>query len=116
MFDEAALMTALRPFGYQMVTLGTATIEQQIALFAGATHIVAPHGAGLTNIVFAQPETTLVEIFPRSEDTHLDGFMRTKGVEGELTGVPTSLVELGTARDRHLDAQVERERFDDLAR
>jgi capsular polysaccharide biosynthesis protein len=68
-FDEAALMTALRPFGYQMVTLGTATIEQQIALFAGATHIVAPHGAGLTNIVFAQPETTLVEIFPRSYGT-----------------------------------------------
>jgi capsular polysaccharide biosynthesis protein len=42
---------------------------RQIATFACASHIVALHGAGLANIVFADPSTTLVEIFPESYGT-----------------------------------------------
>ena len=44
-------------------------MARQIATFASASHIVAPHGAGLANIVFADPATTLVEIFPASYGT-----------------------------------------------
>jgi capsular polysaccharide biosynthesis protein len=37
-------------------------MEEQIALFQDAECVVAPHGAGLANLVFA-PETAVVELF-----------------------------------------------------
>lgn len=36
----------------------------QIKLFASADLIVAPHGAGLSNVVFCRPGTRVVELFP----------------------------------------------------
>ena len=44
-------------------------LSRQIATFAAATHIVAPHGAGLSNIVFADRALTLVEIFAATYGT-----------------------------------------------
>lgn len=67
--NEAALFAALAPFGYERVTLAGKSAEQQIATFAGASHIVAPHGAGLANIVFADRSATLLELFPFSYGT-----------------------------------------------
>jgi capsular polysaccharide biosynthesis protein len=67
--NEDVLVAALARAGYQSVVLGGMSAAQQIATFAGASHIVAPHGAGLANIVFADPATTLVEIFPASYGT-----------------------------------------------
>lgn len=67
--NEAALIAALAPLGYEEVSLAQMPMARQIATFASASHIVAPHGAGLANIVFADPATTLVEIFPASYGT-----------------------------------------------
>lgn len=39
------------------------TVAEQVSLFAGAELVVAPHGGGLTNIVFCQPGTRVIEIF-----------------------------------------------------
>lgn len=39
------------------------SFRKQVALFENADLIVGPHGAGLANIVFAVPETPVVEIF-----------------------------------------------------
>jgi hypothetical protein len=33
-----------------------------VRLFAEATHILAPHGAGLTNLVFCRPGTAVCEL------------------------------------------------------
>ncbi len=62
--NEAALVARLALFGYEPILLTGMPIARQIAAFAGASHIVSLHGAGLTNVVFADPSTTLVEIFP----------------------------------------------------
>ncbi|OZH55086.1 hypothetical protein AFK68_06815 [Hydrocoleum sp. CS-953] len=39
------------------------SLENQIATFAHAKIIVAPHGSGLTNIVFCNPGTKVIELF-----------------------------------------------------
>jgi capsular polysaccharide biosynthesis protein len=67
--NEAELIAALTPLGFEAVTMAGVPAARQIAMFACASHIVAPHGAGLANIVFADRATTLVEIFPNTYGT-----------------------------------------------
>lgn len=67
--NEAELTARLAMLGYESVSLAGMPAARQIATFACASHIVALHGAGLANIVFADPSATLVEIFPESYGT-----------------------------------------------
>lgn len=53
----------LQQYGFQTCVLEKMTIREQIKLFARAKAVVASHGAGLTNLMFAQPETRILEIF-----------------------------------------------------
>jgi capsular polysaccharide biosynthesis protein len=38
------------------------TFEEQIAIMHNCEIVVAPHGAGLTNILFCQPGVTVIEL------------------------------------------------------
>jgi capsular polysaccharide biosynthesis protein len=67
--NEDALFAVLSRAGYTRITLSGMTVSEQIAAFAGASHVVAPHGAGLANFAFAAPGAQLVEIFPRTYGT-----------------------------------------------
>ncbi len=58
--NEDELIAALPDF--LPVRLEDLSIEEQIRLFSGAEIIVAPHGAGLTNIGFSRPGTYVVEL------------------------------------------------------
>lgn len=58
--DEDRLVNALPTF--QPVQLETLPSREQARLFADADIIVAPHGAGLTNIGFARPGTIVIEL------------------------------------------------------
>lgn len=62
-FNETAIVEMLSQFGFVSVALETLSVAEQIALFAQAEVIVAPHGSGLSNIAFCQPETTIIECF-----------------------------------------------------
>lgn len=65
--NEAELLAVLEPLGFQTVVLSDYPLAEQIALFQRAEVIVAPHGAGLLNLVFCPPETIVVELFsPKS--------------------------------------------------
>ena len=44
---------------------GERTIEQQIQMLSGAAVILAPHGAGLTNLAYLNPPLTIIEVFSR---------------------------------------------------
>jgi capsular polysaccharide biosynthesis protein len=67
--NEVALLAALGRAGYRVMDANKVSIVEQIAAFATASHIVAPHGAGLANIVFCDPAATLIEMFPASYGT-----------------------------------------------
>lgn len=54
------LLLALK--GWETVALENMTIRDQMKTFAGATHIVAAHGAGLVNLLWCDPGTKVIEI------------------------------------------------------
>lgn len=61
--NEAELMDALSPLGFESVTLSGLSVLRQAALFHAADIVVAPHGAGLANLVFSRPGARAVELF-----------------------------------------------------
>jgi capsular polysaccharide biosynthesis protein len=63
--DEAALWALLAPLGFEKLALEELSWSAQIAACRRARAVVAPHGAGLANLVFCAPGTRVVELFNR---------------------------------------------------
>jgi len=61
--NEDDLARRLSTMGYVDVTLADLDVITQISILANANHIVAPHGMGLTNVLFNRRLASLVEIF-----------------------------------------------------
>ncbi|NEO57573.1 MAG: DUF563 domain-containing protein [Okeania sp. SIO3B5] len=61
--NEPEVVEILSKFGFTCITPESMSLESQIATFAHAKIIVAPHGSGLTNIVFCNRETKVIELF-----------------------------------------------------
>lgn len=62
--NEDEVLRHLTPLGFTAVLLSKLSMAEQAVLFNEAEIIVAPHGAGLTNLVFCKKDTRVVEIFP----------------------------------------------------
>lgn len=61
--NEPELLEALQTFGkWNIVSLEDHTILEQANIFYNADVIVAMHGAGLANIIYCKPNTSVVEI------------------------------------------------------
>lgn len=72
--NEPELTELLARWGYQRVIPGALGFQQQVDLCAGARHLVAVHGAGLTNQIFCADGATVIEIH---SDEFRPTFMRT---------------------------------------
>ncbi|WP_019903756.1 glycosyltransferase family 61 protein [Methylobacterium sp. 77] len=68
--NEAEIEAQVVARGYASVMLGRMPLWQQIFIVSSATRIVAPHGAGLAHIVFAEPGTRITEIIPIQDGTY----------------------------------------------
>lgn len=64
LFQEEKLHGFLRRHGFSICELENLSVADQLALFSDASLIVAPHGAGLTNLLFTRPNTLVLEMFP----------------------------------------------------
>lgn len=62
LINDDALAARLGQIGFERVSLTGMAVRDQIRLFADAATVVSPHGAGLTNVVFCEPGTTVVEL------------------------------------------------------
>ena len=60
--NEENVIEILSGFGFVSVLLESMNLDEQIALFARAKVIVSPHGSGLTNIMFCEPGTKVIEL------------------------------------------------------
>ncbi len=58
--DVAAL---LAPLGFEVIVPGRLPFAEQVVAFRDATHVVAPHGAALANMLFCAPGTQVLEVF-----------------------------------------------------
>jgi hypothetical protein len=59
-----ALRPVLRKHGLEEVSTERMSFDEQVGLFAGASLLVGPHGAGLSNAIFMPAGSTLVELMP----------------------------------------------------
>jgi len=61
-FQEEKLHAFLCRRGFSICELENLRVPDQMALFSDASLIVAPHGAGLTNLLFTRPNTMVLEL------------------------------------------------------
>lgn len=62
LLNEESLQADLASDGFRVVTGGTMSLREQIRAFNGASVIVAPHGAGSTNVLFGRPGALYIEL------------------------------------------------------
>ena len=62
--NESELEEKLKQLGLKIVTLEKMILYEQINLIANAEVIIAPHGAGLSHIIWGNKQKKLIEIFP----------------------------------------------------
>jgi len=61
--DELALENALSSRGFAIVHTDQMSVLEQVQLFSSARFVVAPHGAALTNMIFAPAGAKMLELF-----------------------------------------------------
>jgi hypothetical protein len=67
--NERELFPILERFQYRVVMADALSFAEQVKLFSTATHIAAPHGGGITNLVWTPRGCHLLELFnPKSID------------------------------------------------
>lgn len=64
--NEAEIEAYLHSLGFESVLLEALTVAEQASTLHSARVVVAPHGAGLTNLVFCRPDTIVIEMFSPS--------------------------------------------------
>ncbi|RMH11808.1 MAG: glycosyltransferase family 61 protein [Gammaproteobacteria bacterium] len=67
--NEDDVIEVLATYGFEAVQAEKMSFHDQVRLFAEARHIIGPHGAGLTNMMFAR-QCTVLELFPGAPFTH----------------------------------------------
>ena len=61
--NEAEVCALVNKFGFEVIQTEKMSIDEQISLFRGVSNVVAPHGAGLVNLLYSQNCQSLTEIF-----------------------------------------------------
>jgi hypothetical protein len=61
--NEEALIKRLAKLGFDAVDPGSLSFRQQVSLFRTADFVVAAHGAALSNLVFSESGTKVLELF-----------------------------------------------------
>jgi hypothetical protein len=61
--NESELEPILERYGFEVIEAEKLGFGEQVCLFSQAEVIAGPHGAGLTNIVFAPPTCSVFELF-----------------------------------------------------
>jgi capsular polysaccharide biosynthesis protein len=64
--NEAEVTAALEARGFESVNPASLTIDDEIRTFAEADVVVSAHGGALSNIVFMNPGSLVIELFPAS--------------------------------------------------
>jgi capsular polysaccharide biosynthesis protein len=69
--NEHELTDVLKSYGFEIHFLSGISVVEQARLFNSARIVVGVHGAGLTNLVYCEPATKVLEIFPDNYVRHI---------------------------------------------
>ncbi len=69
MINEDQIFALFEQKGFKRYRMSNLSFAQQLALFYNADYIVAAHGSALTNLIFCQPHTKVIEIFQNQFDS-----------------------------------------------
>ncbi|MEF3307197.1 glycosyltransferase family 61 protein [Paenibacillus sp. GYB003] len=109
LLNEDDVMRVLARRGFRKVHLEGMPVSDQIRLFASAEAVAGPHGAGLTNTVFCNPGTRVIEMFsPRLVHTCYPMISGLLGLQHYyLVGTGPRPPEFCDVHDRHADIRVD---------
>lgn len=62
--NEKSLKQVLSAYGFKEYILEELSLLDQVCLFSSSNIVISPHGAGLSNLVFCNPGTIVLELFP----------------------------------------------------
>ena len=80
--NESELEDMLIKLGFEIHTPEDYTYAKQVQLFYQSKIVMSAHGAGLTNTLFCQQGTTVVELFPEDRiKLHYFGIAKSKGLD-----------------------------------
>jgi hypothetical protein len=100
--NEDELTAALATRGIETVVPGALSFDAQRRLFAEACVIVGPHGAGLTNMLFAPPGARVVELWPNAPPLrHFALLARASG--HRFTALRAARTDAGLLSDHNAD-------------
>jgi tetratricopeptide (TPR) repeat protein len=66
MINEEIIIDLLKQYEFNIVHFEQMSVREQANCMAAAEVVIAPHGSGLTNLVFCQPGTKVIEILSPS--------------------------------------------------
>ena len=75
--NEEKVTEILKKNGYEKHTMDGLSIGEQVALFSSASHIIASHGAALTNLFYASKEASVIEVHHSKSDPRRSDYYRT---------------------------------------
>jgi capsular polysaccharide biosynthesis protein len=81
MLNEEELERQLTTIGFKCITGSNLSAADQIRIFSSARIIVGPHGAGLTNLIWAHDNATVLEI-TNTKIQHMTDFRSISEIRG----------------------------------
>lgn len=102
MVNEADVCDLVRAYGFEVIVPGQLPVAEQARLFRGAELIVAPHGAGLTNLVYAEDGAAGPRLIELIHDAYLArGYVKLAQAKGLSY---CALINAGSTANYHHEA------------
>jgi len=107
--NEDEVLSVLEKHDYQVVETESLSLAEQIALFRGATHVVANMGAAMTNLAFAPAGVSVLALATETMKhdffydivCHKNG--RYRGLQGRVPEGPADIAADFTVNPEHLE-------------
>jgi len=110
--NEHEIEPILQDSGFEIVEAERLTFREQVSLFSQAEFVIGPHGAGLTNILFAPERCRVLELFQPTY-FHASTYKRATCLNhdyGFLAGKPVLSATSDSANTT--DIQVDKDQFE----
>ena len=105
--NESQLIPLLQGAGFEIIHLRKASFLDQVNLFHQAAWVIAPHGAGLANVLYCKPGVRVMEITPSPKiEPHLFHSI-TACVDGNYWWLPGKPSQPQSDGDVHADFNID---------